>query len=93
MANEPASFLVANGGKSLGATIRAAAKLGAASNKPVKAGSIVPKMKQVAKLAATLGQTVTGITVNADGGFTVMTAAPYDPKQPAAKNPWDEVLE
>ena len=93
MATEPVSFPVAKSGKSLGATIRAAAKLGAANDKPVKAGSIVPKMKQVAKLAVTLGQTVTGITVNADGGFTVMTAMPSDPKQPAAKNPWDEVLE
>lgn len=58
-----------------GAIIRAAAKRGAANDKP-KPQFSVPKMKQVAKLAQTMGQTVTGYTINGDGGFTITAAVP-----------------
>jgi len=77
-------------GKSLRATIRAAAKRGAANDKP-KALASIPKMKQVAKLATGMGLVVTGFTQNGDGGFTVATGLPVQVKQPLA-NPWDEVL-
>lgn len=77
-------------GKSLGATIRAAAKRGAANDKPKPQASI-PKIKQVHKLVTMLGQTVTGVTLNGDGGFTISTADLVNMKQSSA-NPWDEVL-
>ncbi len=61
--------------QTLGATIRAAAKRGAANDKP-KAVASIPKMKQVAKLASSMGLAVTGFTQNGDGGFTVSTTTP-----------------
>lgn len=77
-------------GKSIGVAIREAAGRGAANDKP-NAQFTVPKMKQVAKLAKSMGQEVTGFTVNADGGFTVITVEPGKSSATAA-NPWDEVL-
>jgi len=61
------------------------------ANPPAKAVFTVPKMKQVAKLAESLGKKVTSLTVNGDGSFTVAVADPFtDPaKNP---NPWDEEL-
>lgn len=46
------------------------------NSKPAKPVCTIPKMKAVAKLAEKLGKTVTAITVNGDGGFTVVTLEP-----------------
>ena len=77
-------------GMRLGPIVRAAAKLGAANDKP-KTQASIPKIKQVHKLITALGQTVTGVTLNGDGGFTITATDPAQAQKTLA-NPWDEVL-
>ncbi|WP_276118375.1 hypothetical protein [Pararhizobium qamdonense] len=68
------SLLPPSQGKGEGlAFARAVSKFRAPATKPLFS---IPKMKQVAKLAKDLGQTVTGFTVNGDGGFSVTTTEP-----------------
>ncbi len=77
-----------NSTQSFGAVIRAAAKRGAAANH-IKPQFSVPKMKQVAKLAQTMGHTVTAYTVNGDGGFTITAADPSTSPNASGPSEWD----
>ncbi|WP_320199874.1 hypothetical protein RMR16_006170 [Agrobacterium sp. rho-13.3] len=74
--------------QSFGTVIRAAAKRGAAATH-IKPKFSVPKMKQVAKLAQTMGQTVTAYTVNGDGGFTITAADPSTLPNASGPSEWD----
>ncbi|GAA0594323.1 hypothetical protein [Paenochrobactrum glaciei] len=59
-------------------------------NKPAKPVATIPKMKAVVKLAEKLGKTVTGLSVNGDGGFTIKLSDPN--AQDSIINPFDVVL-
>lgn len=60
------------------------------TSKHVKSVATIPKMKAVTKMAEKLGKTVTGVSVNGDGGFTIKLSDPYI--HDSITNPFDVVL-